>query len=56
VYSFDDIFKGTDTRDYGYDPRNTAGHFTDAGSDFIAKKLADFIPAHFDLTIRRPRS
>jgi len=56
VYSFYDIFDGADTRDYGYDPRNTAGHFTDQGSDFIAKKLADFIPAHFNLTLRRPRS
>jgi hypothetical protein len=56
VYSFYDIFNGADVRDYGYDPLNTAGHFTDEGSDFIAKKLAVFIPAHFDLTIRRPRS
>ena len=56
VYSFYDMFTGADMRDYGYDSRNTAGHFTDEGSDFIAKKLADFIPAHFDVTIRRPRS
>ena len=56
VYSFSEIFKGADMREYGYDPRNTASHFTNEGSDFIAKKLADFIQAHFDLTIRRPRS
>jgi len=56
VYSFFDIFKGADTREYGYDPGNTAGHFTDKGSDFIAGKLADFIQGHFDLTVRRPHS
>jgi lysophospholipase L1-like esterase len=52
VYSFFEIFKGADMREYGYDPANTAGHFTDEGSNFIAEHLADYIKAHFDLTIR----
>ena len=56
VYSFFEIFKDADMRAYGYDPANTAGHFKDEGSDFIAENLAAFIQAHFDLTIRRPRS
>jgi lysophospholipase L1-like esterase len=56
VYSFFEIFKDADMRKHGYDPANTAGHFSDEGSDFIAEHLADFIRAHFDLTIRRPRA
>jgi len=56
MYSFFEIFKHIDMREYGYDPANTAGHLTDKGSDFIAENLADFIQAHFDPTIRRPRS
>jgi hypothetical protein len=55
VYSFGEIFESVDMREYGYNAGNTAGHFTDEGSDFIAKNLADFIQAHFDLAARRPR-
>ena len=47
VYSFFQIFRGLDMRDYGYDPANTAGHFSDKGSDFIGRSLASFISANF---------
>jgi GDSL-like lipase/acylhydrolase family protein len=56
VYSFFEMFKDADMRNYGYKPTNTAGHFRDEGSDFIAAHLAAVIQAHFDLAIRRPRS
>ena len=47
VYSFFQIFHGLDMRDYGYDPANTLGHFSDKGSDFIGISLASFISANF---------
>src|SRR5215471_3429080 len=43
VYSFFQIFHGLDMRDYGYNPANTATHFSDKGSDFIGRSLAFFI-------------
>jgi lysophospholipase L1-like esterase len=52
VYSFFQIFHGLDMRDYGYNPAKTGNHFTDRGSDFIGKNLADFIDANFALPQR----
>jgi hypothetical protein len=46
VYSFFDIFRGREMRDFGYNPEFTADHFADRGSDFIGKALADFIVAN----------
>jgi len=43
VYSFFDIFHGVDMRDYGYNSADTSSHFSERGSDFIGKALADFI-------------
>jgi GDSL-like Lipase/Acylhydrolase family len=43
VYSFFQIFRQLDMRDYGYDPAFTDGHFLENGSDLIGKVLADFI-------------
>ena len=40
VYSFFDIFENRDMREFGYDPDNTATHFSDRGSDFIGSALA----------------
>ena len=45
VCSFFQIFQGLAIRDYGYDPARTGSHFTDRGSDFIGKALAEFIGA-----------
>jgi len=47
VYSFFQIFRGLNLRDYGYDPADTSSHFSDAGSDFIGRSLASFINANF---------
>jgi hypothetical protein len=47
VYSYFQIFRGLDMRDYGYNPANTVTHFSDNGSDFIGKALADLINAKF---------
>jgi hypothetical protein len=53
VYSFSQIFHGLDMEDYGYDPAYTDGHFSEPGSDFIGKALANFINAHFILSRHR---
>ncbi len=47
VYSFFDIFENRDMREFGYDPDNTATHFSDRGSDFIGRALAAYINAVF---------
>lgn len=52
VYSFLEIFHGLNMRDYGYNPENTASHFSDRGSDLIGKALAEFIRANFSLSQR----
>lgn len=49
VYSFFQIFEGLDMRDYSYNPKNTSDHFSDNGSNFIGKALANFI--HADSTL-----
>jgi hypothetical protein len=53
VYSFLDIFRGLDMRDFGYDPSITADHFSDRGSDFIGKALADFVAANSGVLLTR---
>ena len=52
VYSFFEIFDGLDMREFGYDPANTATHFSDGGSDFIGNALAQHINANFRLAKR----
>jgi len=52
VYSFLEIFHGLNMRDYGYNPQNTASHFSDHGSDVIGKALADFIRTNSSLSKR----
>src|SRR5262249_48627313 len=47
VYSFFQIFRGLDMRDYGYDPAHTDGHFSEKGSDFVGRSLALLINANF---------
>ena len=47
VYSFFEMFHDRDMRDFGYDPKNTADHFSERGSDFIGMALAQFIKAKF---------
>jgi lysophospholipase L1-like esterase len=49
AYSFFQIFRGLDMRDYGYDPADTANHFSDNGSDFIGNAIAGFVYAHYPL-------
>jgi hypothetical protein len=53
VYSFFQIFRGLDMRDYGYDPADTKSHFNDNGSDFIGKGIADFVYAHYSLVAKQ---
>jgi len=50
VYSFFDIFAGTDMRHYGYDPRHSDGHFSDLGNDLIGKALASYVREHFSVS------
>jgi hypothetical protein len=50
VYSFFQIFHGLDMREYGYNPAATWTHFSDKGSDFIGKALADYIATNFSLS------
>lgn len=50
VHSFFDIFDGLHMRDFGYDPANTATHFSDNGSDLIGNALARYISSSFALS------
>jgi hypothetical protein len=47
VYSFFDMFRDQDMRVFGYDPQNTADHFSEPGNEAIGNALADFIRAKF---------
>jgi hypothetical protein len=49
VNSFFQIFQGFNMEAYGYNPGSTTGHFSDLGSDFIGKAIADFIRENFVL-------
>jgi hypothetical protein len=49
VYSFFEIFRGLDMRDYGYSG-HTYDHFSDTGSDYIGKAMANFVYQHYDIT------
>src|SRR5262245_16556743 len=51
TYTFFEMFKDVKMAPYGYLPRRTGSHFNDAGSDFIAKRLAAFISEHFEPAI-----
>lgn len=43
VYSFNDIFKNQDMRNYGVDPDDTSSHFDGRGCHVIGKALAEYI-------------
>jgi lysophospholipase L1-like esterase len=48
VYSFNDIFKDKDMKDYGYNYTNTVDHFDARGNDVIGQALADYIAVHYN--------
>jgi len=52
VYTFSQIFRELNMQEYGYNPANTASHFSDQGADFIGKALANFINEKFSLSRR----
>jgi hypothetical protein len=47
VYSFYDIFKEKDMREYGYNPDDTRSHFNAQGCYMIGKALAGYIQKHY---------
>jgi hypothetical protein len=47
VYSFYEMFKDKDMRDYGYNPDNTQSHFNAKGCYFIGEALAAYIQKHY---------
>ena len=47
VYSFYEIFKEKDMREYGYNPDNTTSHFNAQGCYIIGKALAEYIQKHY---------
>jgi len=50
VYSFDDMFRAKDTREYGYNPEDTRSHFNAHGCYMIGKSLADYIQKRYVIT------
>lgn len=54
VYAFADIFQGQDTRQYGYDPDDTATHLNAPGCALIGHALAAYIAAHYPLPPQCP--
>ena len=47
VYSFYEIFKERDMREYGYNPDNTTSHFNTQGCYMIGKALAEHVQKHY---------
>jgi len=47
VYSFYEIFKEKDIREYGYNPDDTTSHFNTQGCYMIGKALAEYIQKHY---------
>jgi lysophospholipase L1-like esterase len=47
VYSFYDIFKEKDIREYGYNPDDTRSHFNAQGCSLVGKALAEYIQEHY---------
>lgn len=47
VYSFYDIFKEKDMREYGYNPDDTRSHFNAQGCYMVGKALAEYIQKHY---------
>ena len=43
IYSFYEIFKEKDMREYGYNPDNTTSHFNAQGCYIIGKALAEHV-------------
>src|SRR5262245_28328585 len=49
VYSFYDIFKEKDMRNYGYNPDDTTSHFNTQGCYIIGKSLAEYVQKHYTI-------
>jgi lysophospholipase L1-like esterase len=49
VYSFYEIFKDKNMRDYDYNPDNTSTHFNAQGCYLIGQALADYIQKHYPI-------
>ena len=49
VYSFYDVFKDKDMREYGYNPDDTTSHFSAQGCYMIGKVLAEYIQKHYTI-------
>ena len=47
VYSFYEIFKEKDMREYGYNPDDTTSHFNTQGCYILGKALAEYIQKHY---------
>ncbi|HYY40077.1 MAG TPA: SGNH/GDSL hydrolase family protein, partial [Nitrososphaera sp.] len=47
VYSFNEIFQGKDTLEYGYNRDDTTSHFNTQGCYIIGKMLAEYIQKHY---------
>src|SRR5919197_644591 len=50
VYSFNEIFQGKDTLEYGYNRDDTTSHFNTQGCYIIGKMLAEYIQKHYTIT------
>src|SRR5215510_933774 len=49
VYSFYEIFKEKDMREYGYNPDDTTSHFNAQGCYMIGKALAEYVQKHYTI-------
>jgi len=49
IYSFYEIFKEKDMREYGYNPDDTTSHFNAQGCYMIGKALAEYIQKHYTI-------
>jgi hypothetical protein len=49
VYSFYDIFKDKDMREYGYNPDDTRSHFNAQGCFMVGRALAEYVRKHYTI-------
>jgi len=49
VYSFYEVFKEKDMREYGYNPDDTTSHFNAQGCYMIGKALAEYVQKHYTI-------
>jgi len=49
IYSFYEIFKEKDMREYGYNPDDTTSHFNTQGCYMIGQALAEYIQKHYTI-------